>query len=115
MIDKDVEIGEVVVDPAKSHVGAGRAPVDHEQPFDSGITEGGNEAVPDGKIGHDGSMQRQRRAQQGRNAAVGQRIVAQPDGMQIERYPARRSAFRLLRGTVAGGINGNSQKMRRDR
>ncbi len=113
MIDKDIEIGKIVVNSEKSHVGAGRAPIGHEQPFNSGTTEGGNETVPGGKVGNSGSMQRERRAQQGGNAALGRRKVTEPDCMQLERNLAWRGAFRLLRGAVAVGIARESQKMRR--
>ena len=115
MIDEDVELGEIVVNAEKSHIGARRAPVGHEQPFNSGAAEGGNQTVPCGKIGHHGAMQRLRRAQQRRNAALGHGEVAQPDGVQLERDLAGRRAFRLLRGAVVIGIVRESQKMRRHR
>ena len=110
MIDKDVERGEIVVDAEKSHIRARRTPVGHEQPSNSGVSEGGNKAVPRGKIGDDGAMQRLRRAQERRNAAVGQRKVAQPDGIQLERNLAGRSAFGLLRGAVASASSGSPRR-----
>ena len=115
MIDEDVERGEIVIDAEESHIRARRAPVGHEQPFNSGVTEGGDKAVPCGKIGHHSAMQRLRRAQQRRNAALGHGKVAQPDGVQLEHDLAGRRTFRLLRGTVVIDIVGEPQKMRRHR
>lgn len=85
MINKDIEISEIVVNSEKSHVGAGRTPISHEQSFDSGITQRGNETVPDGKVGNSGSMQRERRAQKGGNAAFARRKVPEPDASQFKR------------------------------
>src|SRR6266849_4038919 len=104
MIDKEIEIGKIFINSDKSHFGAGRAPVGHEQSSNSSITERGNETVSGGKIGNSGSMQRERCAQQGRNAALGHRKVTQPDCMQLERNFAWRGSFLLLRGVVAIGI-----------
>jgi hypothetical protein len=101
MVDKDIEIGKIFINSEKSHFGAGRAPVGHEQSASSSITERGNKTVSGGKIGDSGSMQRERCAQQGRDAALGHRIVTQPDCMQLERNLAWRGSFRLLRGMVA--------------
>ena len=101
MIDKDIEIGKIFINSEKSHFGAGRTPVGHEQSPSSSITERGNETVSGGKIGDSGSMQRERCAQQGRDAALGHRKVTQPDCMQLERNLAWRGSFRLLRGMVA--------------
>ncbi|MEH2566719.1 hypothetical protein V1289_006346 [Bradyrhizobium sp. AZCC 2289] len=55
----------------KSHISAGRSPIDHEQSLNSSTTEGGNETVSSCKVGYSGSMQRERCAQQGGNAAFG--------------------------------------------
>jgi hypothetical protein len=113
MIDKDIEFGKIFVNSEKSHVGAGRAPIGHEQLFNSGATEGGNETVSGGKVGNSGSMQRERWAQQGGNAALDHSKVTEPDCTQLQRNPAWRGAFRLLRSAGAIGIGRQSQKMRR--
>ena len=115
MIDKDIERGEIVINAEKSHLRARRAPVGHEKASNSGATEGGNQAVPCGKIGHHSAMQRLRRAQKRRNTALGHGKVAQPDGVQLERNLAGRGGFRLLRDTVAIGTAREPQKMRRHR
>src|SRR4029453_17298322 len=104
MIDKDIEIGKIFINSEKSHLGAGRAPVGHEQLSNSSITERGNETMSNGKIGNRGSMQRERRAEQGRDAAMGHRKVTQPDCLQLERNLAWRGSFRLLRGAAAINI-----------
>ena len=104
MIDEDIEIGKIFVDSKKSHVRAGRAPIGHEQPFNSGTTEGSNETVSGGKVGDRGVMQRERRAQQGRDAALDCSKVTEPDGMQLERNLAWRGSFRLLQAVVAVSI-----------
>src|SRR5216684_9147837 len=104
MIDKDIEIGKIFINSEKSHLGAGRAPVGHEQSSNSSITERGNETVSGGKIGDSGSMQRERCAQQGGDAALGHRKVTEPDCMQLERNLAWRGSFRLLRGVVAVSV-----------
>ncbi len=104
MIDKDIEIGKIFINSEKSHFGAGRAPVGHEQSSNSSITEGGDETVSGGKIGNNGSMQRERGAEQGGDAASGRRKVTQPDCLQLERNLAWRGSFRLLRGVVAVSI-----------
>ena len=104
MIDKDIEIGKIFVNSEKSHVSAGRAPIGHEQSFNSSTTEGGNETVSGGKVGKSGSMQRERCAQQGGDAALDHRKVTEPDCMQLERNLAWRGSFRLLRGAVAISI-----------
>jgi hypothetical protein len=104
LIDKDIEIGKIVINSEQSHAGAGRAPIGHEQPFNSSTAEGGHEAVPGGEIGNSGSMQRERRAQQGWNAAFDHRIVTEPDCVQLERNRAWRHALRLWRGAIAVGI-----------
>src|SRR5882724_5152239 len=111
MIDKDIEIGKIFINSKKSHFGAGRAPVGHEQSSNSSITERGNETVSGGKIGNSGSMQRERRAQQGGDAVLGHRKVTQPDGLQLERNLAWRGSFRLPRSVVASIARG-SQKLR---
>src|ERR1700730_18086850 len=103
-IDKDIEIGKIFVNSEKSHVSAGRAPIGHEQSFSSSTEEGGNETVSDCKVGNSGSMQRERCAQQGRNAALDHRKVTEPDCMQFERNLAWRGSFRLLRIAVATSI-----------
>src|SRR6266481_7874280 len=113
MIDKDIEIGKIFINSEKSHFSAGRAPVGHEQSSNSSITERGNETVSGGKIGNRGSMQRERRAQQGGDVALVHREVTQPDCLQLERNPAWRGSFRLLRGVVAIRIPRESQKKRR--
>ncbi|HTE96025.1 MAG TPA: hypothetical protein VK678_21355 [Bradyrhizobium sp.] len=113
MIDQDIEIGEIVVNSEKSHLGAGRAPIDHEQSFNSSTTEGGNETVPDGKVGNGSAMQRERCAQQGGNAAFDHGKVTELDGMQPERNLAWRGSFRLLPDVVGIGIARQSQKLRR--
>ncbi len=110
MIDEDIENGKVFVNSETSHFNAGRAPIGHQQSFDSGTTEGGNETVSCGQVGNSGSMQRERRAQQGRNAAFGRRKVTEADGTQFERNLAWRGSFRLFRGMIAASIE--SQKMR---
>jgi len=69
MIYKDIEIFKIFINSEKSHFGAGRAPVGHEQPSNSSITERGNKTVSGGKIGNSGAMQRERRAEQGGDAA----------------------------------------------
>jgi hypothetical protein len=104
MIDKDIEIGKIFIDFEKSHFGAGRAPVGHEQSSNSSITEGGDETVSGGKIGNNGSMQRERGAEQGGDTALAHREVTQPDCPQLERNLAWRGSFRLLRGVVAVSI-----------
>ena len=104
MINKDIEIGKIVINSEKPHVGAGRAPIGHEQPFNSGSAEGGNETVPGGEIGNHGSMQRERSAQESGDAALDHGKVTQPDRMQLERNLARCGSFQLLRGAVAIGI-----------
>ena len=113
MIDKDIEIGKIFINSEKSHFSAGRAPVGHEQPSNSSITERGNETVSVGKIGNRGSMQRKRRAEQGRDAALGRRKVTQPDRPQLEGNLACRGSFRLLRGVAAISIAREPQKKRR--
>ncbi len=100
MIDKDIERGKVIVNSEKSHVGAGRPPISHEKPFNSGIPEGGNETVPGGKVGKDGSMQRERRTQDGGDTALDQGEVAEPHGLQVERNLACRHPLRLRRATA---------------
>ena len=112
MIDEDIEIGKIVINSEKSHVGAGRAPIRHEQPFNSGAAEGGNETVPGGKVGDNGSMQRERRAQKRGDATLDHGKVTQPDRVQLKRGLAWRGAFRFRRGEVAIGIR--SQELRRD-
>ena len=104
MIDKDIEIGKIFVNSEKSHVSAGRAPIDHEQSFNSGITEGGNETVSGCKVGNSGSMQRERCAQQSGNAALYHRKITEPDCVQLDRNLAWRGSFRLLRSAVATSI-----------
>ena len=84
-IDQDIEVGKVVINTEKSHIGAGRAPIGHEQPLRSSAAQGGNETVPTGKIGDRASMQRKRSAQQGGNAGFDQGKVAEPDSIQFER------------------------------
>src|SRR4029453_639804 len=100
MIDKDIEIGKIFINSEKSHVGAGRAPVGHEQSSNSSITEGGDETVSGGKIGNNGSMQRERGAEQGGDAASGGRKVTQPDCLTLERNPAWRGFFRVFRAAA---------------
>src|SRR5207247_10408693 len=104
MIDKDIEIGKIFINSEKSHFAAGRAPVGHEQSSNASITERGNETMSGGKIGNNGSMQRERCAQQGGDTALGHRQVTQADGLQLERNPAWRGSFRLVRGVVAISI-----------
>ncbi len=104
MIDEDIEISKIFVNSEKSHFSAGRAPIGHEQSFNSSTTKGGNETVSDGKVGDSGSMQRERCAQQGGDPALGHREVTQPDCLQLERNLAWRGSFRLLRGVVAISI-----------
>jgi hypothetical protein len=101
MIDKDIEIGKIFIDSEKSHFGAGRAPVGHEQSSNSSTTEGGNETVSGYKVGNSGSVQRERCAQQGRDAALGDRKVTEQDCLPLERNLAWRGSFRLPRGVVA--------------
>jgi hypothetical protein len=112
MIDEDIEIGKIFVNSEKSHVSAGRAPIGQEQSFNSSTTEGGNETVSRDKVGNCGVMQRERRAQQGGDAALGHRKVTEADCMQLERNRAGRGSFRLLRGVIAISIAWESQKMR---
>ena len=104
MIDEHIEIGKIFVNSEKSHISAGRSPIDHEQSLNSSTTEGGNETVSDCKVGNSGSMQRERCAQQGGDAALGHRKVTEADCMQLERNRAWRDSFRLLRGVVAISI-----------
>src|ERR1700716_56032 len=104
MIDKDIEIGKIFIDSEKSHVSAGRAPIGHEQSFNSSPTEGSNETVSGCKVGNSGSMQRERWAQQGGNAALDHSKVTKPDCTQFQRNPAWRGSFRLLRRTGAVSI-----------
>ena len=56
VIDEDIEIGKIFVNSEKSHVSAGRAPIGHEQSFNSSTTEGGNQTVSGGKVGDSGVM-----------------------------------------------------------
>ncbi|HWX35704.1 MAG TPA: hypothetical protein VNZ53_50820, partial [Steroidobacteraceae bacterium] len=104
MIDEDIEIGKTLVNSEKSHFSTGRAPIGHEQSFNSGTTKGGNETVSGGKVGNSGSMQCERCAQQRGDAALGHRKVTEADCMQLERNLAWRGSFRLLRGVVAVSI-----------
>ena len=69
--------------------------------------------MPGGKVGDGGAMQRQRRAEQGGDAAFDPREVTQPDCLQFERNLAWRGSFRLLRGVAAIRIARESQKKRR--
>src|SRR5258705_4970683 len=101
MIYKDIEIFKIFINSEKSHFGAGRAPVGHEQPSNSSITERGNKTVSGGKIGNSGAMQRERRAEQGGDAAFVHRELTQPDWLQLQRNRAWRGSFPVLRG-VAG-------------
>ncbi len=101
MIDKDIEVGKIFINSEKSHFGAGRAPVGHEQSSNSSITQRGNETMSGGKIGNSGSMQRERCAEQGGNAALGHREVTQPDCLQLERNLTWRGSFGLPRGVAA--------------
>jgi hypothetical protein len=66
--------------------------------------------VSGGKIGNGGSMQRERCAEQGGDAALGRRKVAQPDCLQLERNLAWRGSFRLLRGAAAIASPENPRK-----
>jgi len=65
------------------------------------------------KVGHSGSMQRERWAQQGGNAALDHSKVSEPDCTQLQRNPAWRGSFRLLRSAGAIRIGRERQKMRR--
>ena len=114
MIDKDVEVGKIFVDTEKSHVGAGGAPIGHEELFNSSSTERRDETVSGCEIGNSGAMQRERRAQQGGNAALDHGKVAKPHGVQLQRHFAWRGSFRLLRSPAVDSIGRESQKMRRD-
>src|SRR5258705_10434595 len=110
MIDKDIEIFKIFINSEKSHFGAGRAPVGHEQSSNSSITERGNETVSGGKVGNRGSMHRERRAEQGGDAALVHREGMQPDCLQFERNPAWRDAFPLLRGLAGVRIVRRAQE-----
>lgn len=112
MVDQHVEIGQIVIDSAEPHVGAGRAPIDHEQPINAGAAQRGNETVPGGEVGDSAAMQRQRCAQQGGDAAVDDSKIMEPDALQFEHRLAWRGSLRLLR-RVAAGIE--SQEPGRDR
>ena len=67
-----------------------------------------------GKIGNNGSMQRERCAQQGGDPGLGHHKVTQPDCLQLERNLAWRGSFRLFRDAVAISIARESQKKRRE-
>jgi hypothetical protein len=103
-IDKDIEIRKIFVNADKSHVSARRAPIGHEQSLKSSTTESGNETVSGRKIGNSGSVQRERCAQHGGNAAIDHAKVTEPDCMQLERNPVWCSSFRLLRSVIATSI-----------
>ena len=115
MIDEHIEIGQIFVNSERSHVGAGRAPIGHEQSFNSSASEGANETVSGRKVGHGGAMQRERRAQQGRDAALGRREVTKPHGMQLQRNLPWRGAFRLLCGAGIVSVGREFQQLRRHR
>jgi len=56
MIDKDIEIGKTFINSEKSHFGAGRAPVGHQQSSDPSTTEGANETVSGYKVGNSAAL-----------------------------------------------------------
>ena len=112
IIDKNIKRGEIVIDAEKPHLRGRRAPVGHEQPFDSGFTERGNKAVAHREIRHDGAMQRAAARTAGPEqplSANGE--VAQPDDLQLKCDLAGRSAFRFLSGAVVQRIGRKAQKM----
>jgi len=103
-VDKNVQVGKIIVDSKKSPVGAGRTPIGHEQPLDSGIAEGGDEAVPGGEVGHGAAMQPRTActARWARRCRLGE--VAEPHRSQVERDPAWGDAFRPLDRSCRGGV-----------
>src|SRR6516225_4254443 len=50
LIDEHIEVGQIIVDPEKSHVGRGRVPVGGKQVRHAGVAERGNKAMPSGEI-----------------------------------------------------------------
>src|SRR6516225_4520841 len=50
LIDEHIEVGQVIVDPEKSHVVRGRVPVGDKQVRHAGLAERGNKAMPGGEI-----------------------------------------------------------------
>src|SRR5258706_2819927 len=113
MINKDIEIGKIFINSEKSHFSAGRAPVGHEQSSNSSIAERGNETVAGGEIGNRGSMQRERRAEQGGDVALGHRKVTQPDCPHLERNLSLPCSFPRLRCSTAVSIARQSCQQRR--
>jgi hypothetical protein len=115
MIDKHIERGQILVNAERPHVGAGRAPIGHEQPFNSSATKGLDEAVSRREVRHGRDMQRQRGAEQGRGAILGGRKVAEPHAVQFQRNLSRRGAFRLLCSAGIVGAGREFQQLRRHR
>jgi len=79
--------------------------------------DGADQVDPAGALikGRGGAMQRERRTQQRCHAAFRRTEVAQPNGMQVQRHPGRRGAFRLLHMAARGGIARGSHELHGDR
>ena len=110
-VDRDVELGEVVVDAQVAHLRRGRAPVGDEQPPQAGLAQRRDQAVAGREIGHRSAMQREGRANQCGHAAGGRAEIAQPHGLQFKRDGVRRRPSRLARRRSIGSVRGKADEM----
>jgi hypothetical protein len=100
MIDQNIEIGKIVINSEKSHLGAGQPIYMNSRSIPA--PEGGNEGLCPAAGRQQRLHARERCAQQGRTFAT--MVKSEPDRIQLERNLARRGSFRLLPGVVVVGV-----------
>jgi hypothetical protein len=110
LVDRDVELGQVVVDGEQAHVARGRAPVGDEDPRAAVAGERLHKAVAGGKVGEGGTVQGEGGANEGRHAGRRRREVAKLHGRQVEPHAIRRRPGRL--GRTAGRGIGRRHQLR---
>jgi hypothetical protein len=104
VIDRYIEIGEIVVDRQKPHFLARRTPVGDKNPTDPAVLQCPDHAVAGREIRHRRAMQRERRADERRHASIAYGEVPKLHGAQFEaQIMTRRPDWRVIcNGFVVG-------------
>ena len=110
LVDRDIEIGQIVVDGEIPHLRRSRAPVGEKDAIDAAALQRLDDAVAGREVGNQRTMLRVGRTDQRRRSAGPARKIAQAEGREVQRDaigrgPGQAEASRCAAGSVSRSIH----------
>jgi hypothetical protein len=111
LVYQDVKVSEIIIDRQKAHVRPCRAPISNENRSNPGALQRRHKAMTRSEIGYRCSVERERRANQGRHSFGGGRKIPQPHRKQFKRHAVLRRPLRFTGACPRLSFNGEVGKL----